>query len=215
MPKTYTVANDGTVAFVYDVMRRFHQQLADEKVTVSVLFVAGGLSLHGEPAHAIIKLNSLRDRVEGKEDVTLQLADHYPELKKEQQLALVDYELHHLTLVRHTRGKEAGKVKRDDAGRPKLRMRRHDLVVGGFKAIIERHGDAALEVGAIHHCGREAAEILGERDMRPAAPPAEIQSVTFEMPSQGRSVTLTGEQFATIGDLAEALTAAAIEEPRP
>ena len=59
----------------------------------------------------------------------------------DKQRALLDHEVAHLELVRD----DAGKVKTDDAGRPRLRIRPHDYQTGGFWDVIERHKEAACE----------------------------------------------------------------------
>jgi hypothetical protein len=64
-------------------------------------------------------------------------------------------------------------------------------VVGGFRAVIERNGEDALEVGHIHYCGRAAAECLERADPIPAP---EVSTVTVS--AGGESVTVTGEQLA-------------------
>jgi hypothetical protein len=135
--------------------RRRRQDLNDAGVTVKLLFAyarvndageqVGGpaLKLHGYPCLATVKINPLKDRVEGKADATITLdADQWPEHGEAEKLSLLDHELTHLELARTPEGE----VRLDDAGRPKLKMRLHDMVIGGFYEVIRRHGeDVAFE----------------------------------------------------------------------
>lgn len=153
--KTYLLQNDESEAcnLLADVIKRFHQHLIEPGVRVSVIVVDdvdgdGGrtgrpaLKLHGVAALAIVKINSLKDRVEGKADATIFIdGTHWDQCEQPQKVAILDHELHHLLLVVD----EEGRIVADDAGRPKLKMRPHDFQVGWFHAIAERHGPHAVE----------------------------------------------------------------------
>ncbi len=94
------------------------------------------------PAAAIVRLNSLKDRVEGKPDATVIIdGDTWKDRDGDEQAALLDHELYHLEIQRD----EEGAIKLDDANRPKLKLRPHDFQLGGFDAIVNRHGTSALE----------------------------------------------------------------------
>lgn len=148
--KTYTTAGKELLARIGLILRRWHPKLADAGVTVSALLCAGGLKHHGYPAHAVVKINSLKDRVEGKADCTITFDDDgYDDWPESQQAAVIDHELEHLELVTWVDGNGMTKPKRDDCGRPVLRMRPHDVEIGGFASIIDRHKEAAVEAQAI------------------------------------------------------------------
>jgi hypothetical protein len=49
-----------------------------------------------------------------------------------------------------------GDLKVDDAGRPKIKLRKHDLVVGGFAICTHRHGEKAPE---FHHV-RQSVKLI-------------------------------------------------------
>ncbi len=148
MPKTYEVADKPVLEFIEATMRKYHSGLVEARVTVAALMVGGGLKHHGYAACAVVKINSLKDRVEGKEDVTIEIDgdqdgwERWPVTRCE---AVIDHELNHLIVVKD----EGGRVKRDDAGRPKLRLRLHDVQIGGFEDVIERHKEHAVEAQAI------------------------------------------------------------------
>jgi hypothetical protein len=62
-------------------------------------------------------------------------AYRWPELDELTQVAVLDHELTHLELVTD----DEGTVKYDDYGRPKLRMRLHDICHGWFSEVAKRH----------------------------------------------------------------------------
>ena len=104
---------------------------------------------------ATIKINSYRDRVEGKADVTITIdGHHWDELSDAELAAVLDHELTHLELVIE----EDGSVSRDDIDRPKLRMRKHDFQIGGFNEVAKRHKADSLEVQAVAKVGKGFVE---------------------------------------------------------
>ena len=154
MPTTYQLADDPVTAIVCAVMRQYHRDLVEVGLTCTVMMawaakddhgepLAPALKHHGWPVAAYIKINSLKDRVEGKSDCTIFLdADRWEELSEESQRALIGHELYHLVVRRD----DEGNVMSDDVGRPKLKMRPHDYELTGFAEIARRYGNDALEV---------------------------------------------------------------------
>lgn len=159
---TYKPAPSDVRAVVMQAMSDYHPELVEYEVTVKVLLAYAPINEAGEPigpairhhgyqAHAMMRVNSLRDRVEGKTDATVIIdGDHYQEWPAEKLVALADHELRHLELV--TKPDEHGNpvVQIDDAERPKLKIRPHDLEIGAFVDVIDRHGRHAIEAQAIH-----------------------------------------------------------------
>lgn len=88
------------------------------------------------------KIVTLKDRALGHGDAEILLdGDWWDEdSTEEQQRALLDHELHHIAAK-----KVKGQYVYDDLGRPLLRLRNHDVEVGWFKLIAERHGEHSLE----------------------------------------------------------------------
>jgi hypothetical protein len=147
------------------VIGAYHHILLDSGVTIALLtvrnFDANGeqvdpaLTHGGYPAMATIKINSYRDRVEGKADVTITVDGHrWDELRDVKLAAVLDHELTHLELVIE----EDGSVSRDDIDRPKLRMRKHDFQIGGFNEVANRHKADAIEVQAVAKVGKGFVE---------------------------------------------------------
>jgi len=127
------------------------KELIEADVTIKTMMAeASGkskksaLQLHGYPCAAIIKITPYEQRVKGAKDCSLHVdSDWWEEHDSEpERLALLEHELTHLNVVRD---KKTGAIKYDNANRPKLRMRLHDMTVGGFTEIAQRHGLNALE----------------------------------------------------------------------
>jgi Putative phage metallopeptidase len=130
-----------------------HSSLEKEKVTINTLFaypkcdkrgkaVEAAISVGGYPAAACIKITSYKDRVKGLCDAELRI-DHawWEGHNQDECKALLDHELTHLVIVED----KYGRPKRDQAGRPRLKMRLHDMQVGWFHSIARRHGRDSAE----------------------------------------------------------------------
>lgn len=155
---TYTTAGNGITGEVANLIRKHHRELHDAEATYSVLFAHAerdkqtgepkGPALKtstGWPALAKVRVVSLRDRVAGLPDFQIILdGDQWEELQDETQAAILDHELEHVEVRRD----DDGKIKSDDCGRPKLRLRPHDFEVAGFDIIVERHRENAVEAKA-------------------------------------------------------------------
>lgn len=137
-----------------EVAKAYFPHLADAGVTVGLLVahakvgkdgeVSGhALKLHGLPALAIVRINKLRDRIRGMPDAMIDIdGDAYPGLPDAQRRSLFHHELEHIVVVYD---KESGAVKYDDAGRPKLKLRPHEIVIGGFWGTVDAFGADAHE----------------------------------------------------------------------
>lgn len=160
MTKTYERQIDNDVTeLVAAVREEHHRYLEGADVTVDVLMVSDideesgevlpALTLHGYPAAATIKIVGPAQRALGQADALMMIdVVSWRELPPAGRRALIDHELTHLEVVC---GKK-GEIKRDDSGRPKLKMRLHDYEIGGFREVIERHGKAAPEVITAKSC---------------------------------------------------------------
>lgn len=139
------------------VMRKHHQPLVERKIRVDILMaygerdpndnlIAPAVTLNGWPCNAKIKIVAYKDRVKGMGDAEMIIdADTWEKLNEKERMALVDHELQHLATT----------DKIDELGRPKLKMRKHDVQVGWFKCVAERNGLASQE-------RIQAAQILHE-----------------------------------------------------
>lgn len=123
--------------------------LLNAKVQVKCLFATSdeppAIRHQGYPAAAMIRINNLRDRTLGNGDA-LMIVDKraYDELTSERAKdGLMHHELHHLIVKKD---KESEDILRDDLGRPRLAMRKHDWSIGWFEATARIFGKDAPEV---------------------------------------------------------------------
>lgn len=130
-----------------------HKPLSDCGVTLSLLFAYGdrddetgelngdAITHHGQRALGLARIVNEKDRVKGNPDAEIILdGDYWVIIDEPVQRALLDHELHHIS-VKTTKGI----IQHDCAGRPKLKMRKHDIEIGWFKCIAERHGKNSME----------------------------------------------------------------------
>ncbi len=130
-----------------------HKPLVELKVTIDVLMAHGdrdeetgkllndAIKKNGVRALGLARIVNEKDRVKGCADAEILLdADHWGTIDEAEQRAILDHELHHLSLkvVKNV-------IQHDSQGRPKLKLRKHDIEVGWFKVIAYRHGKASVE----------------------------------------------------------------------
>lgn len=124
-----------------------HKPLVDNKVTIDYLFATAeedvdgnpkgyALKLHGVKSLAICRRNTLKARALGLSDAEICIDKEWWEgANEKEQAALLDHELYHLEVKETEEG-----VQKDDLGRPKLNIRKHDYQFGWFNHIAKRHG---------------------------------------------------------------------------
>ena len=168
----YSQPDSQYITLLDSVKKKYHEPLMTAGVTVSLVVAKGKrnangelagptLKSHGYPALAMININNQRDRVDGLADATIVIdGDQFFDLPEEKQIAVLDHELQHLEIVRD----EENGIQLDDCNRPKLKMRLHDLFVGGFTAVIARHGENAVEVGQVQEVARSVDEVMAGRE---------------------------------------------------
>lgn len=144
------------------VIAKYHPSLVEYKVRVGIIVAFArrdeldrpkgpAVKLHGYPCWATVKINSQKDRVEGKPDATVTIdGDRWDDLPEARQIAILDHECHHLVPTGET----------DDCFRPKLEMRLHDIVIGGFSTIAERHGADSVEVETAEQIATAFGQLL-------------------------------------------------------
>lgn len=147
MPSIYVAATTEVLALVEETKRIHHTRLCEAGVTVSVVMAEAAVDDNGDPkGNAIevrgqacwgkIKITPPELRVLGVADAQMMLdGDRWVLLSREEQMAIIDHELAHLELTGEA----------DDGGRPKLKMRHHDIEIGWFEDVEQRHGDSSQE----------------------------------------------------------------------
>jgi hypothetical protein len=131
-----------------------HVDLSEAKLTINALFVTPKLDKYGNPtecalkvnrypALAAIKVTSYKDRIKGMADAELLLDfPHWEKAPRMEKIAILDHELTHLAVIKD----EYDRMKSDDCGRPKLKVRLHDVQFGWFSSIARRYGKHSIEI---------------------------------------------------------------------
>lgn len=100
------------------------------------------LKKNGVRAFGITRIIPVKDRAQGRGDVEIALdGDFWSFADPAKQTALLDHELYHIIVVTDN----DGNIQYDSHSRPKIRMRQHDVDIGWFKDIAQRHGINSLE----------------------------------------------------------------------
>jgi hypothetical protein len=175
MPTTFTEADKDVVELVNLVMAEHHPQLKECDAKVGILMAYNpdndAIKHGGYPVLACIKIVSARDRVGKGYDFELLIDQRQweDELTPTQRIACIDHELSHIVRVPNTpKAIIAGELawKTDDRGRPKLRTCKGDYASSdGFLAVIQRHGDDAIEYYSLAQAKimADAAKHAGEQ----------------------------------------------------
>lgn len=152
---TFQKCDSSVKAMAKEILSKYesHRPILDVGVTFDFLFafcdrdedtnepLNDALTHNGIRALGIAKIVNLKDRVKGLADAEILLdGDHWAEIKDGDRAALLDHELHHISLKI-----VKGVIQHDPAGRCKLKMRKHDVEIGWFKTIAERHGKHSIE----------------------------------------------------------------------
>jgi hypothetical protein len=131
-----------------------HKPLLDNRVTVDYMLAYGdtdedghvikpAIQKAGVTARGQCRIMGPKDRAMGRSDSEIMLdADWWDDASPEQQKALLEHELWHLSIKTKKFG---GPCERDDSGRPLLKLRHHDYDFGWFSVIAARHGAASQE----------------------------------------------------------------------
>jgi len=179
MPTTYhpPLPSDPVLPLLAHAMERWHERLHEAKVRVCVLWAANEdgppLKHGGYKVLAKVKVLSLKERVRSRLDGAtgydaelLIDEEEYRDLDDDSKVALLDSMLESLdTVEKDIDGRTV--LQRDDIGRPKLKRVEGDIFGGsGFAAVIERHGEWAIEListrRAYGHAQAALAESQGE-----------------------------------------------------
>ena len=150
---TYEQCGTDVHGMVERLVLDHHEDLRDANVTFALLFAHADVDDDGEPkgpalvlrghaCAAIARIVNLKDRAKGVPDAEIVIdGDAWDERTPGEQKAVLDHELTHF------RVRKDGEVPlRDDLKRPLLRMRLHDVELGWFAEVAQRHQEASLEV---------------------------------------------------------------------
>lgn len=160
---------DEAAAIIRDLIEtdHDHHHLKQCGAIVGALFHVHNTPLKagGRTCAAYVKKTSYQNRVLGHPDavIVIDFSDWDSDSNTdEQKRALIDHELYHLMpkiegwdYVRDANGerirvggefvRKSARYEYDDAHRPKLDMRKHDIEVGWFARMLEKHGPRSAE----------------------------------------------------------------------
>lgn len=167
---TYSQAPETVIQQANRIIEKYHSRLIDAGVKIQFVFALAGRDERGEiigraiPAgkdfqlQGYAKILSMKDRCLHGFDCEIVLdGDDWGNLDEAQQDALLDHELTHLALV--TKG-EKGAVQLDDCGRPKMRIKPHDVEIGWFYSVAQRHGTASSEMADLKQMRSDAPSLF-------------------------------------------------------
>lgn len=152
---TFQKADQETMDLAAEVLCAFatHKPLLDAKVKIDLVFAYGSrtesgmltshaLTHRGVRALGLASKLKLKDRAMGRGDAEVALDhDWWEEASDLQRRALLDHELHHVSV----KTDKLGRFQYDDLRRPVLVLRRHDFEFGWFRIVAERHGPFSIE----------------------------------------------------------------------
>jgi len=141
---TYSPAPDSVKNLAAEILEFFetHEPVVEAGVTIDFMFAHGvddkpAIMHGGYQAIGLCRIISLKDRVAGRSDVEITIdADWWQDANPGERRALLDHELHHISVPTD---------ETDDAGRPVIKLRKHDVDVGWFSVIANRHGPESME----------------------------------------------------------------------
>lgn len=151
---TYTKCGNDVRQIADNLIELYYPAIKKYGVTIDYLFAHAAVDENGELKGDAIKLNGypcsglahiigLKDRVAGRADAEIIIdGDKWEFMPDDERAALVDHELNHFIVPINGHGI----ADTDDSGRPKLKMRKHDVQVGWFSIIAQRHALASSEV---------------------------------------------------------------------
>lgn len=157
---TYTKCPTEINEMALEILCKFesHKPLLDAKVKIDFIFAepeldartgipkSDALKHNGCRALGICRKVSLKERAIGRGDAEITLDGYWwTSASPEEQAALLDHELHHISLKT-----QYDKPVTDDLGRPVIILRPHDFEVGWFSIIAERNGMASQEQKQAH-----------------------------------------------------------------
>lgn len=147
--KSYSKAPEECSDRVAHLITLFHPGLRDAGLRIDLISVANddpdahALTLNGYPCAAVVRIIDPKGRTMGRGDAEIVIDEaRYLPMTDPEKDALLDHEIYHIELQL---GKN-DRVKLDENGRPKLKLRKHDYQFGWFEEIAKRHAAASMEI---------------------------------------------------------------------
>lgn len=147
MAKSYRKSGLEIQALTNEVLEMYHGHLLEQNIIIDLIdcYEHSGkpaVMHHGHPAFAVIRVMPLKDRSMGRGDAEITFdARLVASMSRDEKMALIDHELHHLEIKRN----KDGEVVRDDLNRTEYKMRHHDREFGWFDVVASRWGRHSIE----------------------------------------------------------------------
>lgn len=166
--KEHKPADQETNDLLEKAMKKWYRELAREKVRIAILMVHPrvddqgkpldhALKFAGAPAVAKIEVVAPKIRVLAGIDVLIQIdAFRWEDLINEQRIALLDHELRHL----YIKTDSDGVTKRRPDGSVELGTMPDDWLLSGFKDVVQRHGQHAIEAMSVRQLHEDCQEVF-------------------------------------------------------
>jgi hypothetical protein len=144
----YDTPTQELLDLINSTREKYHSELHANNVTVDAVLAYNDKAEYpvkqgGYPVLAFTKISSLKNRVKGFADAEITIdGSAWESLNDAQKEALIDRELHSLTLVYD----KEGALKTDDANRPKIRLKKYSYRLSWFTEIAKRHKQNSPEV---------------------------------------------------------------------
>ena len=136
------------------------------------------VKLHGYPCIATIGKVAYKDRIRGAGDAVLTIdTAEWNDLLPEERVATLAHELEHLDFPGMRQLGEHWVPKLDQAERPVIAIKLHDIVVGGFTKIVQQYGDHAIEKQSLDRANSAIRQMALPFDQEESEEPAD--TVTF------------------------------------
>lgn len=145
---TFQKATAAVYEMAKEIIEAFHPDLKETNAAVDIVMaypdldedtgepINDALKWAGVKALGVARVMPSKDRSMGRGDGEICLdAPWWEKADERDRKALLDHELHHFVPKR-----VKGIIQFDDKRRVKLKLRKHDVQVGWFKVIAERHG---------------------------------------------------------------------------
>lgn len=168
----FGLPDDHAVELLHKALRQWHPELFALGVKVQIVMAASdtdapAVKHHGCAAFATIRIVPLKDRLTKQYDAEMLVSrEDWTKFSERRRLSLLDHELSHIDPVKKKtkmpkgyKGPAQYHVPLDDLGRPKLKLKPGDWDAGdGFRAVVGRHGDDAIEFENIRRAYMVASE---------------------------------------------------------
>ena len=177
---TYQKANKSVHQLAAQLIGRYpdHKPLEAVELKLDLVFAFADTDEDGRPLNDALTKNGLKslgvtravplkDRALGRGDAEIALdGDWWKTASGDEQAALLDHELHHISL----KTDKNGNIKYDDLNRPLIKLRKHDFECGFFAVIADRHGSASQE----RKQAKAMMDKFGQYFLPEFCPPAQI-----------------------------------------